>query len=172
MPISIVFFLSFPTWGFHFILSKSSTWQGNPLGRNVVCFSPPLRSSPYNNNPPCLCFLFIGKWYAYGRFCIKCGPYFFTIVKGIFNIGVFNATNEVCNLASIGVGPFYITSSWLFYFQHKFSYFGQIGGIWIIHWIICGQGSSWGSWDNILSPYAYKSLGSFCDALVVLCLMP
>jgi hypothetical protein len=32
---------------------------GGPIGKNVVCFSSLSHSSPYNNNPPYLCFPFV-----------------------------------------------------------------------------------------------------------------
>jgi hypothetical protein len=66
------FFLSLSTWGFHnHFVGIRYTTRG-PFGRNVVCFNSLSHSSPYNNNPPYLCFPFIGKWYTYSRSCIKC----------------------------------------------------------------------------------------------------
>jgi hypothetical protein len=137
MPMSIEFYLGFLTWGSHCHFVEIRYMTRGPIGKNVVCFNPPSRSSPYNSNPPYLCFPFIGEWYAHSRSYIKCGSCFFIITRRVFSIGVFNVANKVCNLVSIGVGPLYITSSWLFYFQLRFSYFGRIGGIQIIHWVVC-----------------------------------
>jgi hypothetical protein len=44
----------------HFIEIKYMT--RGPVGRNGVCFNSPLRFSPYNNNPPSLCFPFVGTY--------------------------------------------------------------------------------------------------------------
>jgi hypothetical protein len=59
---------------------------GGPIGRSVVYFGSFLCSSPYNNNPPCLCFSFIGRQYAYNRSYIKYGSCFFTIIVGFLTL--------------------------------------------------------------------------------------
>jgi hypothetical protein len=136
-PMSIAFYLGFLTWGSHCHFVEIRYKTRGPIGKNVVYFNPPLRSSPYNSNPPYSCFPFIGEWYVDSRSYIKCGFYFFTIARRVFNIRVFSVTNEVCNLVSIRVGPFYITSSWFSYFRLQLSYFGRTGGIQIIRWVVC-----------------------------------
>lgn len=135
-PIPTVLFLSFSTWGFHSYFVEVRYIIGGPIWRNIVYFNSPLRFLLYNNNPSYLCFPFIGEWYAYNDYCIRCGSYFFTIAWGVFNIRAFSATNKVCNLVSIRVGLLYINSFWLSYSQFEFLYFGHISGIQIIHWII------------------------------------
>jgi hypothetical protein len=62
---------------------------------------------------------------------------FLRLLQEFFNIRAFSAISEVCSLVSIGVGPFYITSSWFFYFQFIFSYFEDTSGIQIIRCVIC-----------------------------------
>jgi hypothetical protein len=64
MPIPIVFFSSFPTWGScsHFVRIKHT--KGGPIGRIIICCNSPSCFSPYSNSPPYLCFPFIGRWYA------------------------------------------------------------------------------------------------------------
>ncbi len=128
-PIPIVFFFKFPNTGIqcHFVKIRYTT--RGPIARSIVYFNSPSCSLPYNNNPPYLRFPFIGKWYAYCRSLHQMRFMFFTITRKVFKIGVFNATNKVCNLVSIRVGPLYITSSWLSYSWHGFLYFGQIGEI-------------------------------------------
>jgi hypothetical protein len=130
--IMTIFFSSFSTSGSHghFIRIRYTTRE--PIERNVVYFDSPSHFSSYSNNPPYLCFPFFGKWYTYNRSCIKCDSYIFTIVKGVINIRALSAASEMCNLVSIGVGPFYITSSWLSYSRLEFLYFGRISGIHII----------------------------------------
>jgi hypothetical protein len=128
-PIPTIFFLSFPTWGSHIHFVKIRYITRRPIRRKVVCSNSLSRSPPYSNNPPYLCCPFVGGWYTYSKSYIRRGFYFFTIVRGIFNIGDFSAANEVCSLISTGVGPLYIISSWLSYFQLKFSYFGCTDGI-------------------------------------------
>jgi hypothetical protein len=76
MPIPIIFSPSFPTWGFHNHFVKIKYTIGGPSRGNVVYLSSPSLSSPYNNNPPYLCFPFIGWKYTYNKFYIKCGSCF------------------------------------------------------------------------------------------------
>jgi hypothetical protein len=136
-------FSNFPTWGFHgHFVGIKYTMEG-PIGRNIVCLNSLLCSSPYNNNPPYFCFPFIDGWYAYSRSHIKCGSCFFMIIIKVFSIKTFNVVNEMCNLVSTRVGPFYITSSylyysWFFYSWFRFLYFGCTNGMKIIRWIVCG----------------------------------
>jgi hypothetical protein len=123
-----IYFLGFSTWGFHNHFVRVKYMTRGPIGRNVYfgslqCFS------FYNNIPPYLCFPFIGRRYTYNKSHIRCGFCFFTIVVGVFNLKAFSATNKMCSLVSIGVGPLYIISSWLYYSRFGFSYFGHIGGI-------------------------------------------
>ncbi len=127
--IPIVFFSSFSTWGSHSHFVRIMYTTRGPIGRNVVYFGSPSRSLPYNNNPPYLCFHFIGGWYTYSRFYIRCGFYFFMIVTKVFNIRIFNVANEMCSLIITWVGPLYIIPSCLSYSWFKFSYFARIGGI-------------------------------------------
>jgi hypothetical protein len=76
MPMPIVFFSGFSTHGSHnHFVGITYTTRG-PIGRNIVCSSLPLHSSPYINNPPYLCFPFVGGWYTYGRSHIRCGSFF------------------------------------------------------------------------------------------------
>jgi hypothetical protein len=128
MPIPIIFFLGFLTWAFHSHFVEVKYMTRGPIGRSVVYSNSPLRFFPYNNNSPYLCFPF-EKWYEYSRFRIRCGFYFFMIVARLFNIRVFSIVGEVCSLVSIKVGPFYFISSWLFYSEFRFSYFGHTNGI-------------------------------------------
>jgi len=121
------------------------TQQRGPIGRNIVCFGSPLCSLPYNSSPPYLHFPFFGGWYTYGKSCIKCGSYVFMITWRVINIRSFSVANEMCSLVSLGIGLFYITSSWLSYYWFGFLYFGCTNGI---H-IICGWSSPWGSQDDI-----------------------
>jgi hypothetical protein len=125
MPIPIVFFPGFPTWGFHSHFVKVRYTTRGHIGRNVVCSSSLSRSSAYSSNPPYLCFPFFNGWYTYSRSYIKCGSCIFTITRGIISNGFLSATNKVCILVSLRIGPFYITSSWLFYSDSSFSYFGS-----------------------------------------------
>jgi hypothetical protein len=53
---------------------------------------------------------------------------FLTIVGGVFIIGACCRANKVCNLVSTRVGPFYITSSWLFIFDFNFRILGGLVG--------------------------------------------
>ncbi len=46
----------------------------------------------------------------------------------IFSIGAFSATNELCSLVFIRVGPLYIISSWFFYSWIRFLYLGTLLG--------------------------------------------
>ncbi len=131
------------------ILLKVKYMIGKPIGRNVVCFGSPLHFLTYSNSPPYLCFPFLGGWYKYSKSHITFGSYIFMIAKGVINIRAFNAANKVCSLVYTRVRPLYITSFWFFYSQLKFLYFGYIGGIHIILWVICVWGSSWRSWDDI-----------------------
>ncbi len=120
MPISTVFFLVFPTWGSHSHFVRVRYMTRGPIGTSIVCFGSPSHFLPYINNQPYLCFLFLIGWYTYIKFCIICGSYIFTIARNFFSI---SAPSEVCSLVSIGVRPFYITSSLLSYFWFEFSYF-------------------------------------------------
>ncbi len=63
-PIPIVFFSGFPTCGFHSHFVEVKYTTRGPIGRNVVCFGSPSHFSPYSNNPPYLCFPFLGEWYT------------------------------------------------------------------------------------------------------------
>ncbi len=148
-PIPTIFFLGFTTRGSHnhFIGVRYTTRR--PIGRSVVCCGSPLCFSTYSINPPYLCFPFLSGWYRYNKFYIRCGSYIFMIAKGVINIRAFNTTNEVCSLAFTRVRPLYITSSWFFYSQFKFSYFGCIDGIHIVLWVACVWGSSRKSWGDI-----------------------
>jgi hypothetical protein len=123
VPIPIVFFPSFPTWGFHSHLVRVRYMTGGPIGRSIICFGSLSCFLFYSNNPPYLCFPFFSELYTYSRFYIKCGSYIFTIAKGVINNRFFSVTNKVRSLVSLGVGPFYITSSWLFYSQLGFFIF-------------------------------------------------
>jgi len=149
MPIPIVFFSSFSTWKFHNRFVQVKCTIRGPIGRNIVCSSLLSCSSPYSSSSSYLWFPFVNKWYAYSGSFIRCGSCFFTIIGEVFNINTFSVFNKMCNLVSVGVGPFYITPSWLFYFIPRFSYFGYTNWIQIIHGIICGRGSSWRSRDDI-----------------------
>jgi hypothetical protein len=148
-PIPILFFPSFPTWGFHTHFVKIRYRTRASIGRNVDCSSSPSCFSPYNSNTPYLCFPFLGKWYTYNKSYVKYGSCIFMIARKVINIRFFSVVSEVCNLVSSRVGPFYITSSWFFYSWFGFSYFGCTDGIHIICWIICSWGFLWRSWDNI-----------------------
>ncbi len=103
--------------------------QGHRPKSNVVCFNSFSCSLPYINNPPYLCFPFIDRWYAYSRYRIRCGSYFFTIVVKVFSIRAFIVIGEMCSSVCTRVRPLYITSPWLSYSWFKFSYFGCTDGI-------------------------------------------
>jgi hypothetical protein len=130
-----IFFEAFWNGDFIVILLKSGTWHGEPIegALSVLAHLCIFHLITIIH----LVFSFVGKWYTYSRYCIRCGSYFFMIVIGFFNIRAFSAANEICNLVSIGVEPLFITSSWLSYSRFRFSYFGCIDGIQIIHWIVC-----------------------------------
>jgi hypothetical protein len=51
-PIPIVFFLGFPTWGFHNHFVEVRYMIGGRIEKNIVYFGSPSRSSFYNNSPP------------------------------------------------------------------------------------------------------------------------
>jgi hypothetical protein len=136
MYIPIAFFLGFSTWGFHIHFVEIKYMTRGPIGRSVVCFGSFSHFLPYIKNPPYLCFPFFSKWYTYSKSQIKCGFYVFTIAIGVISINTLSAISEVCSLVSLGVGPLCITSSWLFYFQFEFSYFGRTSGIHIIRWVV------------------------------------
>jgi len=72
----IMFFPGFLTWGFHSHFVKVRYTIRKPIGRSVVYSSSPILSSPYSNNSPYLCFPFLGGWYTYSIYCIKCGLFF------------------------------------------------------------------------------------------------
>jgi hypothetical protein len=146
MPIPIVFFSSFPKWGFHNHFVKVRYTTRGSIGKSIVYSGSPL---PYNNSPPYLCFPFVGRWYAYSRYYIRCGSCFFIIIARIFSIKAFRSVNEMCNLVSTWVGPLYITFFLISYSWFEFSNFGHTDGIQIICWVVCGWGSSWWSWDDI-----------------------
>jgi hypothetical protein len=134
MPIPKMFFPNFPTFqhgDLIIILSKLGTWQRDPLRRTLFVLTH-LCAFCLNSSPPRLCFPFLGRWYTYKKSCIKCGSYVFTIVGKVIDIRSFSAISKVCSLVSLGVGPSYIISFWLFYSQFKFFYFGCIDGIHII----------------------------------------
>jgi hypothetical protein len=122
-------FSSFLTWGSHSHFITIRYMIGRPIGRSIVCSSPPSHFLPSNKSPMYLCFPFIGGWYTYNKSCIKCGYYFFMIITWVFNMKVFGSTKEVCNLFSIGVGPLHITSSWFFYSWLRFLYSRHTNGI-------------------------------------------
>jgi hypothetical protein len=149
MSLPIIYFLGLMTWGFHSHFIRVRYMTRGPIGRSIICFGSFLRFLLYNISPPYLCLPFFNGWYTYSMSHIRYGSCVFTVVLWIISNKAFNAVNEVCNLVSTRVGPFYITSSWLSYSWFGFSYFGCIGGIHIIHWIICDWIFSWGPWDNI-----------------------
>jgi hypothetical protein len=107
--IPTIFFSSFPTWRYHNHFVKVKYMTRGPIGKNVVYYVH-ICTLSLQQQPPYLCFLFIGKQYIYNRFRIKCGSYFFMITTRVFNFRVFSAANEVCSLFSTRIGPFYITS--------------------------------------------------------------
>jgi hypothetical protein len=148
-PILTVFFLDFLTWRSYSHFVGVRYIIGGHIGRNVVYSGSLWCSLPYINNTPYLCFPFLGGWYTYSKSHVKCRSCVFTIAGGVISIKSFSATNEVCNLVSLRVKPFYIISSWLSYSWFSFSYFGCTGGIHIICWIICGRSSPWRSRDDI-----------------------
>jgi hypothetical protein len=123
------FFSGYLTWRSHSHFVKVMYMIEEPIGRSVVCSNSLLHFSSYSSSPPYLCFPFVGGWYAYSRSCIRCGSYFFMIASKKFNIKAFSATNKMCSLVSIKVGPLYITSFWFFYSQFDFSYFGHTNEI-------------------------------------------
>jgi hypothetical protein len=88
MPILTIFFLGFLTWGSpnHFIIIKYMT--RTPIGRSVVCYLSPPCFLHYSNNPPYLCFPFVGKWYAYNRSHIKCSYLFLQLQQEFFALGL------------------------------------------------------------------------------------
>ncbi len=92
-PIPIVFFSGFPTWGFHNHFVEINYITRGPIGKNIVYYGSFL---PYSNNPPYLCFPFVGRWYAYSRSSIRCGSCFFTIRAKVFNIKTFSAVKLKC----------------------------------------------------------------------------
>ncbi len=112
---------------------RSYVHDMGPIQRNIVYFNSLLHFLLYSNNPPYLCFPFIGGRYVYSRFCIRYDSYFFLIIGRIFNIRAFNVANKMCGLVSTGVEPLYINSFSFFYSQFGFLYFGCTGGIQIIH---------------------------------------
>ncbi len=128
-PIPIVFLLGLLTWGFHNHFVKVRYTTRRPIERSIICFGSLSHYLPYNNNPPYLCFPFIGRWHTYNSSCIKCGFCFFMIGARIFSIRTFDAANEMCNLVSASDKPFYISSFWFFYSWLGFSYFGRTDGI-------------------------------------------
>jgi hypothetical protein len=171
MPIPTIFFPSFPTWGFHIHFIEVKYMIGGPIGRSVVCFGSPLCSSPYSSNPPYSCFPFLSGWYTYSMSCVKCGSCVFTIV-GVINIRSISATNEVCSLVSLGVGPLYIISflvflfpTWVFIFcVFRWGPHHLLSCLWLkLSMRILGQ---------YVVSYACRSLNDFCDAFVVLHLVP
>jgi hypothetical protein len=106
MPIPIVLFLGFLTWGSHshFIEIRSTTW--GPIGRNVVHFVHLRVLHPIVATHPICVFLSLAND-THSRSCIKCGSCVFTIAGRVISIRFFSAANEVCNLVSSGVGPLY-----------------------------------------------------------------
>jgi len=131
MSIPIVFFSRFSTQGSHSHFVKIRYTTRGPIGRSVVCSGSFLCFSLYSSSPPYLCFPFLSKWYTYSKSHIRCDSYVFTIAR-VINISVLNVA------WFLRVGPLCITSSWLFYFQFKFSYFGHTNGIHIICWVVYG----------------------------------
>jgi len=127
-PIPTIFFSCFLTWGFHSHFIKVKYITRGPIGKNVVCPNSLLQSSPYNYNPPYLCFLFVGGWYTYIRYWSNVVPISFMIAIKNFNIKAFNATSEMCSLVSMRVGPLYKTSFWFFLFLTRIFIF------WVHQW--------------------------------------
>jgi hypothetical protein len=83
--------------------------------------------------PTLLVFSFLNRWYTYSRSYIRCGSCVFIIAREFINIKSFGVAIEVCSLVSLGVGPLYITSSWLSYSQFGFCIFGApMGFIWFV----------------------------------------
>ncbi len=109
--IPTIVFLGFSTWEIHSHFIKVRYMTRGPIGRSIVCSSSLSHSLLYNNSPPWLCFHFIGGWYAYSRFCIRCGFCFLMITTWVFIIKAFNAANEMCSLISTRVGLLYVISS-------------------------------------------------------------
>jgi len=100
-PIPTIFFSSFPIWGSHSRFIKDRYTIGRPIKKNVVYYGSLSQSLPYSNNPPYLCFPFLGKSCTYSRSCIRCGSYIFVTSGGVINIKAFNATNKMCSLVSL-----------------------------------------------------------------------
>ncbi len=108
-PSPLYFSKVFRHGDFIIISSKSSAWQGDPLGGvlftvahicalHLTCVFPSLANDMHIIGPTLDVLLD-----------------FFVIIGGIWHIKTFNATNEVCCLVSTGVKSIYITS-------FKFSY--------------------------------------------------
>jgi hypothetical protein len=133
MPIPIVYFSRFLPWESHshFIGVTYTTW--GPIGRKVITLVHFCVFRPIATTHPIYVFpLLVDETHIMGL-ASSVISYFFMITVQIFKIKDFNVVNELCSMVSIGVGPLYITSSWLFYSQRGFLYFGCIGGIQIIH---------------------------------------
>jgi len=128
IPILILFFPSFLTWGFHSHFVGIRYIIGGPIGRNVVYSGSLSHSSPYSNNTPYLCFPFFGGWCTYSRSCIKCGSCVFMIVGRVISIRSFSAASEVCNLVSLMVRPLYIIFLGFFTSNSGFCVLGALVG--------------------------------------------
>jgi hypothetical protein len=105
MPIPIVLFSSFSTWGFHSHFIEIKSTIGGPIGRNVVCFVHLCVLRPIVATHPICVFLSLAND-THSRSRIRCGSCVFMIAGKIINIRFFSAANEVCNLVSLGVGSF------------------------------------------------------------------
>jgi len=148
-PVPIVFFSSLLTWVSHSHSIKIKQTIRGPIRRNIVCSCSPSCFSLYNNNPPYLCFPFVGRWYAYRRSHIKCGSYFFMITTRVFNIQTFSATNKVCSLVSIKVRPLYITFHGFLIHKLGFCILSPPVGSTSFVELFMIDALSWGSWDDI-----------------------
>jgi len=99
-PIPTIFFSSFPIWGFHNHFIKDRYTIGGPIKRSIVYYGSSSQSLPYSNNPPYLCFPFLGKSCTYSRSCIRCGSYIFITLGGVIN-KAFNVANKMCSLVTL-----------------------------------------------------------------------
>jgi len=167
--IPIVFLSSILTWGFHsHFVGVRYTTKG-AIGRNVVHFGSHLCFYPIAlAHLTCVFFSLVNDTHIIGP--TSNVILFFSIAIGIFSIRAFSVANEVYNLVYKGWTTLYhfllvfLLLIWIFIFwAHWWDWDHSLNHLWLKF--------SWGSWDNISSSYACKSLINFYNDFIMLRLM-
>ncbi len=97
---------------------------------------------------------------------------FFMIISKICYIKTFHLTSKVSSLYPIGIKLVHIIFFRFFNTRHRFWYSRCTNGFYAICEVLCCKGTLKGLQHHNEPPYAYKSIGSRCDAFILLCVMP